>query len=81
FWRQHVGYGRGAYQFHQIRAAKQQTPIRVEPYAFYGQLLRYPFVKGNGRRRFSLSFLLLISQVANLLGFMAERLRRNDQHH
>ncbi|MEJ2748451.1 MAG: glycosyltransferase, partial [Anaerolineae bacterium] len=49
FWRQHVGYGRGAYQFHQIRAAKQQTPIRVEPYAFYGQLLRYPFVKGNGR--------------------------------
>lgn len=81
FWQQHLGYGRGAYQYHQIRAANQQTPIRVEPLWFYWQLLRYPFTRKDSRSRFSLTLLLFISQAANLLGFMTERLRPNVKRH
>lgn len=81
FWRQHVGYGRGAYLYHQIRAANRQSSIRVEPLQFYWRLLRYPWV-GNGRHnRVIIALLLFMSQVANLLGFLAERVKRNGAHH
>ncbi|MFQ5436566.1 MAG: glycosyltransferase family 2 protein, partial [Anaerolineae bacterium] len=43
FWRQHFNYGRGAWQFHQIRARRRERPLQVEPFSFYRELLLFPF--------------------------------------
>jgi GT2 family glycosyltransferase len=74
FWRQHMGYGRGAYHFHQGRRFRQRGKLRLEPLRFYSRLLVYPF-----RRRLPgatrLSALLALSQVANAAGFFEEAVR------
>ena len=72
FWRQHLRYGSGAYYFHQLRAARAPGKIRVEPMAFYLNLLRYPFKHERGWRVLALGGLLAVSQVANALGFFYE---------
>jgi GT2 family glycosyltransferase len=38
FVRQHFHYGRGAFAYHRVRAARRVARFRVEPLAFYGQL-------------------------------------------
>jgi len=44
FWRQHFNYGRGAYCFHQVRAARSgRSRPKIEPLSFYLDLLRHPF--------------------------------------
>lgn len=66
FWRQHFNYGRGARQYHQLKAHRQQQNIQVEPLSFYAGLL----FSGD-----SIYFvpLLFLTQVANVLGFFWER--------
>ena len=71
FWRQHYNYGRAAFQFHQGRALAGQRSLRVEPPVFYLKLLLYPFKSSECSRRLRLSMLLLVSQVANALGFFS----------
>lgn len=73
FWRQHFNYGRGAFCFHQIRADRTEEGIRVEPLTFYWNLLRFPWGRSPFPASFVLTGLLLISQVANVLGFAWER--------
>ena len=77
FWRQHFNYGRGAYCFHRIRAERRQNPIRVEPFTFYIQLLTYPFRQQSVQSPMLLSGLLLVSQVANVVGFLLEQRQQN----
>ena len=43
FCRQHFNYGRGAFFFHQLRAQRKETPISIEPFSFYWNLLKHPF--------------------------------------
>lgn len=74
FWRQHFNYGRGAFCFHQIRAQRIQTQIKVEPVTFYFNLLAYPFRQSHSQSALLLTLLLFLSQVANAAGFFRERL-------
>ena len=69
FWRQHFNYGQGAFSFHQRRAQRGGMPIQVEPFAFYRQLLTYPLIFAPLKLGILISILLLISQVANIVGF------------
>jgi glycosyltransferase involved in cell wall biosynthesis len=89
FWRQHFNYGRGAFCFRQMQSLKdspslsaetsadkelaKEEPIKVEPLSFYGKLLIYPFLTSSSQPAFVLSVLLLISQIANTVGFFWEK--------
>lgn len=73
FCRQHANYGRGAFHFRQARARHGLPPLRREPLGFYARLITYPLRAAGARRRLSLMALLLLSQIANLLGFVLEQ--------
>jgi len=73
FWRQHFGYGRGAFNFHCSRARRERAPIKIEPPSFYLNLLRSPFVQGHGRQALLLAGLLVVAQSANAAGFFWEK--------
>jgi glycosyltransferase involved in cell wall biosynthesis len=75
FWRQHFNYGRGAFCVRQMRAARANNRIQVEPLSFYFNLLSYPFGRESVFRAAWLSGLLLLSQVANVVGFFVEKSR------
>lgn len=74
FCRQHFVYGRGALRYHRLRAARRRDRIRVEPVAFYGNLLRHPFRTGDDHA-LSTAALLALSQFAHTAGFVWERIR------
>ena len=73
FWRQHVGYGRGASRFHEARRRRGQADVPIEPLGFYSRLVVYPFAV-HIHRPMRLSALLAVSQMANVVGFLSERL-------
>lgn len=73
FWRQHFFYGRGAFCFHQVRAHRGAKSIRLEPLAFYANLLAYPLFQAQSWRSPVVAVLLGLSQVANTAGFFRER--------
>ncbi len=81
FWRQHFGYGRGAFCFHQVRAQRTDQPIKVEPLKFYTDLLTYPMTTENVRSPLTVSGLFFLSQVATTTGFFWERLAASSQVH
>jgi GT2 family glycosyltransferase len=68
FCRQHFNYGRAALYFHQVRARRGQTPIKLEPLRFYLNLLGYPFLHLRPSQSILIAMLLLLSQVGNALG-------------
>jgi glycosyltransferase involved in cell wall biosynthesis len=73
FWRQHFGYGRGAFCFHQVRAQRNEQPIQVEPIKFYADLLTYPLKRSDVKSPGLVSLLFFLSQVATTAGFFWER--------
>lgn len=75
FWRQHFAYGTGAWRFHRARARRRQGPVRVEPLSFYARLVGYPLRHERSLRAAPLMGLMLLSQVANVAGYVAERRR------
>jgi GT2 family glycosyltransferase len=75
FWRQHWNYGRGAFHFNRARARRGAGPLQPQPFAFYADLVRYPFRHGSGPRAALEAALLAASQGANALGYFYERLR------
>lgn len=80
FWRQHFGYGRGAFSFHKVRSRSLRLEtsqsviqqIKVEPLSFYFNLLTYPFVQKSSQPPLLLTVLLFLSQLANTVGFFLE---------
>lgn len=74
FIRQHFDYGRGAWNYRSARAARRMARVRVEPWAFYRDLLAYP-VRTRGWRSVHLSGLVVVAQAANAAGFLAAALR------
>jgi GT2 family glycosyltransferase len=67
FWRQHLGYGRGAALFHRSRARRTGERVHIEPPGFYRLLLRGdPRVGGR----------IAVAQVANALGAALQWRRR-----
>jgi GT2 family glycosyltransferase len=75
FWRQHMNYGRGAFQLRKARASRGAAPLGLEPFAFYGRLLTYPIRAPRHQPALRLMALLFVSQVANALGFALEMRR------
>ncbi len=73
FWRQHFGYGRGAYCFHQVRSKRTEQPMEVEPIKFYTNLLSYPVRQEEVPSPLKVSSLFFLSQVATVAGFFWER--------
>lgn len=76
FWRQHLGYGRGAYHFHRGNRRRGGRGLRPDP-ADYAGFVREPLF---GKRRGGLSRLLVLalvvaSQVAGVMGFALEAAR------
>ena len=69
FWRQHFNYGRAALRFHQLRAARSSEQMKMEPLAFYFDMLRYPFSRLPSRQALVVAPLIGISQLANAAGF------------
>jgi len=78
FWRQHFGYGRGAFCFHQVRSQRNEEPIRVEPVKFYTDLLTYPLGRKDVKSPLFVSGLFFLSQVATTTGFFWERTARHN---
>jgi GT2 family glycosyltransferase len=64
--RQHFGYGRGAFRFHQRRRLLGKGGFRIE-FPFYRALLMRPFQEP--RFRLSLLALLFLAEAANLAGY------------
>lgn len=81
FWKQHFSYGRGAYHFHGIRAQRAAQAIKVEPLAFYINLLLYPLRQGKTAFQWGLSGLFFLSQFAMTMGFFSEKLRATQPGH
>lgn len=79
FWRQHVGYGRGACCYHDLRASRGQPALRVEPPRFYVEMLRFPFAGMPPPRAVPVAALVGLSQVATAVGFTLERHRASAQ--
>ena len=73
FWRQHFHYGRGAYHLRTRVAARQGERIRFEGIRFYALMASYPF-RRQRPRPFLRTVLLGLSQVAVMVGFIAESL-------
>ncbi len=70
FWQQHLNYGKGAKYFHRIKAKNNSTKIKIEPLNFYFNLLIYPIKYELEIKNILISVLLLISQMANFIGFL-----------
>lgn len=76
YWRQHFTYGRGAHQFHQLKAANNRKDVQLEPLSFYGRLIQRPLVgKRPLKQKITLTLLMMMSQVANGAGYFYEKWR------
>ncbi len=75
FWRQHEGYGRGAWQFHRAREGRKRGRIPFEGIAFHLGLFAGPFRKKYAASPFLLAGLTALSQVAVASGYLRERIR------
>jgi GT2 family glycosyltransferase len=75
FWRQHYHYGRGAYRYHQARAQRGTGRFRPD-LKFYRRLFFIPFIQERGIQVLRVTILLIISQIANALGFFKEWLNQ-----
>jgi GT2 family glycosyltransferase len=74
YLKQHFRYGQGAYRFHKTRARRGRQPVRIEPLRFYLNLLTYPLSQPRSvLMNLQISFLLGLSQVANIAGYFWER--------
>lgn len=76
FVRQHATYGRGAVDLHEGRERRHVDRPRLEPIAFYYQLLTYPMWRGFGMRTPYLVVLAFVSQAAYAWGYYTERWAR-----
>ena len=82
FCRQHFGYGRGAFRFHQAQVSRgsHHTADKAHFHLNFGNWMVYPFTKVEPRRWPGVAALLACWQVTNLVGFVAERVRvRSDR--
>jgi len=63
-----------AFCFNQVRARRGQRRLKVEPPAFYFNMLRYPFVSGHGMKAPLLTLLFVVTQVVTAVGFLWQKM-------
>ena len=78
-WRQHFGYGRGAWRFHRLRERLGHGRFRPD-WRFYRRLAIVPFAQKPRLWSLSITGLMAITQLANCAGFLYESRRRNPDH-
>ena len=76
FWKQHFGYGRGAWRFHRLRERHGHRRFRPD-WKFYRKLAMVPFAQRPPLWSLSITALMAITQLANCVGFFYESRRRN----
>jgi GT2 family glycosyltransferase len=71
FCAQHFRYGRGAFHFRRRTESEGRGKVRLEPLRFYGQLLQYPFLAGDGgtMTRLETTLLFAFAQLLTVVGF------------
>jgi GT2 family glycosyltransferase len=69
FLRQHFNYGCAAYYYHLLRARQRQQSMKVEPPAFYINMLAHPFGKIPFGKAIGIVPLLIAAQAVNAAGF------------
>jgi glycosyltransferase involved in cell wall biosynthesis len=74
FCKQHFGYGRGAWRFHQARKMRESGKLQVEG-SFYLKCFKRPFETQPLRRAIPLAMLMGVWQVANTAGFFFEAIK------
>ena len=79
FWWQHFNYGRGAFYFRSVRSQRTLERIKVEPLSFYLNLLTYPFLQTSYPQVLLLVFLIIVSQLANIVGFLWEKVNHTER--
>jgi len=72
FWSQHFGYGRGARRYWRAHRHRCGEAVRVEPPRFYSGMLAYALRQEHMRNTPAVAALLLLSQAANVAGFLRE---------
>ncbi len=79
FWKQHMGYGRGAWRFYRAYGTRHGCKSSIEP-GFYAKLVsRLPdLILQQPRNRAFLCFLMIVWQLANLAGFVSAALSSDD---
>jgi len=75
-WKQHFGYGRGAWRFHQTRASRGAEPFRPDM-SFYLKLLSASCSRVRRSPASLMPVWLLWSQMANTAGFFYGRITRD----
>jgi GT2 family glycosyltransferase len=75
FLRQHFHYGCAAYYYHLLRARRRQQPMKVEPPAFYVNMLTHPFGKIPFGKAIGVVPLFIAAQAVNAVGFFWEHAR------
>jgi len=71
FWRQHFGYGRGAYRLHRARSRRGAPPY-VPDLGCYAKVFRRPVSAGRPGVAVGALALLCVWQLANAAGFLWE---------
>lgn len=69
FWRQHASYGRGARDLHRAMDRREDPRPKLESVRFYTWMLLHP-LRRPGRKRLAQSFLVGLSQVAMVAGYL-----------
>ena len=69
YWRQHFGYGRGAYAFHRRRAVQVRAPFNPN-LGLVAETFRRPFATLPMRSALRIAALLVVWQVANAAGYL-----------
>lgn len=77
FWKQHLNYGQGAFSYHTIRTQRGEPPFRPD-LSFFRQLLTYPFSQLAPHRAVPVSGLMVLSQVASLVGYFQNKQEMKD---
>lgn len=77
FVRQHFAYGRGILAFRLIRRERASGPLVPEPVRFYLDLVLSPLRRPGVARRWRLSALLVLAQLATITGALREALGRS----
>ena len=73
FWRQHYGYGRALLRVREGMARRRgRSGIELEAPGFYQQILTYPFLHGERRHAIRNGALVMLSQVATMMGAVHE---------
>jgi len=72
FWRQHRGYGRGAFQYHQSRKARGSGRVPFEGVGFHFSLISAPFRDRPVGLALLLSGLTSLSQIAVATGYLSQ---------